>query len=1217
MLDASRDTDTPGWQFWIDRGGTFTDVVARRPDGRLVIEKLLSEHPERYADAAIEGIRRVLATHGGPDARIDAVRMGTTVATNALLQRRGAPTVLAITAGLGDALTIGTQARPDIFARRIVLPEPLAARVIEIDERVAVDGMLLRPLDEDAARAGLQKAYDEGFRSLAIVLVHGWQHPAHEARLAAIAAAIGYPQVSVSHAVSAVQKLVPRGDTTVVDAYLSPVLRAYVERVERALPAGTRLQFMQSNGGLVVAHAFAGKDAVLSGPAGGINGMALAARAAGFAAVVGFDMGGTSTDVSHWAGSFERRFETTVAGVRLRTPMLDIHTVAAGGGSICRWDGTRLHVGPESAGAVPGPAAYRRGGPLTITDCNLLLGRLQPRHFPAVFGPEGDLPLDVAAVRAGFARLASAVAAATGHAPTPEHLAAGCIRIAVADMARAIRAISTERGHDVRGCALVSFGGAGGQHACAVADALGITAILLHPLAGVLSAWGIGQAEVRVLRERSVEVLLLDDDTTLAETAKALAAAALAALTAQGGGCIETTVSLSARLKVAGTETALAVPFGPAAALRMAFESAHRAAFGFEAGASGLVVEMLIAEAVGQTTQPGTSLLPPPASAAADDGADDGVDAEPVDRVPVHDGEQSREWPVWRRERLAAGTVIDGPALLAEATGTILVEAGWRAEVDAQGHLILRRMQAAASAIDAAGHAADPVAMALHNSRFMAIAERMGERLRATATSVNIRERLDFSCALFDARAHLIANAPHIPVHLGSMGDSVRAIVEVRSAADPLRPGDVRMLNNPYRGGTHLPDVTVVMPVFDADARLLAFVAARGHHADIGGITPGSMPPHSTRIDEEGVLIDDRLLVDRGVFLEAETRALLASGPHPARNPDRNIADLKAQVAACAAGAEELRQLAAGIGADALAAWFGHVQDNAESAMREVIGRLDDGTAEIEMDDGAVIRVAIRIDRAGCCATVDFTGTSGQRPGNFNAPRSISRAAVLYAFRTLIDDPLPLNDGCLRPIRIVVPDGSMLAPSPPAAVVAGNVETSQAVTDAIFAALGALAGSQGTMNNFTFGDARQQYYETICGGAGAGPGFAGASAVQTHMTNSRLTDVEVLEARHPVVVERFAIRRGSGGEGAQRGGDGVVRCLRFLVPMAAAILSNRRRVPPRGLAGGGDAACGRTAVERADGRIEVLAATDRAVLEPGDAIVIETPGGGGWGQQPG
>ncbi len=1210
MADAA--DGRPGWQFWIDRGGTFTDVVARSPDGRLISDKLLSEHPERYADAATEGIRRLLAAHGGPGACIEAVKMGTTVATNALLERRGTPTVLAITAGHGDSLRIGSQSRPDIFARCIVLPEMLYSQVIEIDERIGVDGAVVRPLDATAARAALQQAYDDGYRSVAIVLIHGWQHPAHEARVAAIAREVGFPQVSVSHEVSALQKLVPRGDTTVVDAYLSPVLRDYVGRVEQALPPGTPLQFMQSNGGLVAAHAFRGKDAVLSGPAGGINGMAVAATAAGFEAVVGFDMGGTSTDVSHWAGHFERRFETTVAGVRLRTPMLDIHTIAAGGGSICRYDGARLRVGPESAGAVPGPAAYRRGGPLTITDCNVLLGRLQPAHFPALFGPQADAPLDAVTVRRQFEALAADVSRASGQPQTAEHLAAGFIRIAVADMARAIRAISTERGHDVRRCALLSFGGAAGQHACAVAEALGIEAVLLHPLAGVLSAWGIGQADVRLLRERSIELPLADDDRALQAAAAELSAAALAALDAQGEAFAERAVTIGARLKVAGTDAALDLPFGSPAAMRHAFAQRHRAVFGFAADDAPLVVEMLVAEAVGRPAGQRDSQ-----AAAVPPAAVGGVLPAPIDQVVLHDGVQARAVPVWLREVLPAGCRIDGPAMLVEATGTTLVDAGWQATVDAGAQLILRRTATVAAPPPAVEGGADPVALALYNSRFMAIAERMGERLRATATSVNIKERLDFSCALFDAEANLIANAPHIPVHLGSMGDSVRAIVEARSASDPLRPGDVRMLNNPYRGGTHLPDVTVVMPVFDADAGRVGFVAARGHHADIGGITPGSMPPGSRHIDEEGVLIDDFLLVDQGRFRDAEARALLASGRYPARNPDRNLADLKAQVAACASGAEEIRALAAEIGRDGLAAWFGHVQDNAEAAVREVIGRLGDGEQVIEMDDGARIAVAVRIDRATRSATVDFTGSAAQQPGNFNAPRAIARAAVLYVFRTLIDDALPLNDGCLRPIRLVVPEGSMLNPLPPAAVVAGNVETSQAITDALFAALGALAGSQGTMNNFTFGNATHQYYETICGGAGAGPGFDGASAVQTHMTNSRLTDVEVLEARHPLRIERFAIRRGSGGDGAQRGGDGVIRQFRFLAPMTAGILSNRRRVPPRGLAGGGDAACGETRVERADGGIERLAATGSAELATGDAIVIETPGGGGYGPPPG
>ncbi len=1191
----------PGWQFWVDRGGTFTDIVARRPDGSLLTLKLLSENPGQYRDAATHGISRLLAGDGG--GRIEAVKMGTTVATNALLERRGAPTVLAITRGHGDALRIGTQSRPKIFARRIELPSLLHGLAIEIDERISADGDVLRPLDEAAARRDLAAAHAMGYRSIAIVLMHGYRYPAHEARLAELAAAIGYTQISVSHAVSPLIKLVARGDTTVADAYLSPVLRHYVDTVQQALPAETRLLFMQSNGGLVDARAFRGKDAVLSGPAGGINGLAVTAAEAGITQAIGFDMGGTSTDVSHWAGAFERSFETVVAGVRMRAPMLSIHTIAAGGGSICLFDGARLRVGPESARAVPGPASYRRGGPLTLTDCNVMLGKLQPAYFPAVFGPNGDQPLDREVVVARFTELAADVAAATGVAQTPEGLAAGFVRIAVESMARAIRQISTQRGHDVTRYTLVSFGGAGGQHACLVAEALGMRQVMVHPFAGVLSAYGIGQADVRVLRERSIEAPLASaGEARLRAMADALAADAMAALDAQQLPLASRRTQVTARIKVAGTDSAIAVDHADAETLRRSFEAAHRQAFGFDVAGQPLVVEMLVAEAIG------TAAASSPGTASSIDTSEPTVLAT----VTMHDHDGV---PVFDRERLPSGWTPRGPAIIREATGTTIVEPGWTVTVDPLRNLMLVR-DAAARASVRASTAVDPVLLEVFNHRFMAIAERMGHALQNTATSVNIKERLDFSCALFDRDTRLIANAPHIPVHLGSMGDSVRAVVEARSAASPLRPGDVWMLNAPYNGGTHLPDITVVMPVFAADDTLLAFVAARGHHADIGGSSPGSMPPNSRTVDDEGVLIDNVKLVDAGRFREAEVRALLGAGRWPARNPDQNIADLKAQVAACHTGADELRVMIASFGRDVVEAYMGHVQDNAEAAVRNVIGRLRDGEATVTMDDGAVIRVVVRIDRAARGATVDFTGTSPQRPSNFNAPRAICRAAVLYVFRTLIDDDIPLNDGCLRPIMLRIPDGSMLSPMHPAAVVAGNVETSQAITDALLAALGALAGSQGTMNNLTFGNAQHQYYETICGGAGAGPGFDGASAVQTHMTNSRLTDAEVLESRFPVLVERFAIRDGSGGDGLHRGGDGVIRKLVFREPMTAGILSNRRRVPPQGLAGGGDGTVGRNTVIRADGAVRTLTATDSAEMQPGDAIVIETPGGGGCGRGP-
>jgi 5-oxoprolinase (ATP-hydrolysing) len=1197
------------WSFSIDRGGTFTDIVARAPDGRLLTAKLLSDNPEHYEDAAVEGISRLMAEHGeGP---LEAVKMGTTVATNALLERKGERLVLAITRGFGDALRIGYQARPKIFARRIELPEALYERVIEVDERVTAEGEVLRPLDVAASRRALQAAFDEGTRALAIVLMHGWRWTAHEAALERMAREIGFTQVSASHKVGPLIKLVGRGDTSVVDAYLSPVLRRYVDRVVAALGEETRLFFMQSSGGLTDAAAFQGKDAILSGPAGGIVGMVRTAAEAGFDRVIGFDMGGTSTDVSHFAGAYERTSETMVAGVRVRAPMLEIHTVAAGGGSVCHYDGSRFRVGPDSAGAVPGPACYRRGGPLTITDCNVVLGKIRPEHFPAVFGPGGDQPIDAQASRA----LCETIGAKAGM--SAETAAEGFVRIAVDNMASAIKQISIARGHDVTRYTLQCFGGAGGQHACLVADALGMERVMIHPLAGVLSAYGMGLADMVELRQRSV------GGEGLETVLGTLADEATEALRAQGVEEVE--IRRRAALRYEGSDTSLEVEVGSLEEMRRAFETLHRTRFGFEAPDTAVVVETAIVEAIGKSSPgfPGEGdhpqggggaflpqEAPPPRYARSPSPAKAGEDREVTDR-----------------STLSPGALIPGPALIIDPSATTMVEPGWKAEVDSLGNLILTRA-APRAARRAAGTEADPVMLEVFNNLFMAIAEEMGVALRNTASSVNIKERLDFSCALFDGEGALIANAPHIPVHLGSMGDSIRTIIDARGEGRDgrgMRPGDVYVLNAPYRGGTHLPDITVIMPVFlEGDAEPAWpnpawpnpawYVAARGHHADIGGIAPGSMPPDSRSILEEGVLIDNVLLVDEGRFLEAEMRALLGSGDWPARRPDRNISDLKAQVAACARGAAELRRVAGDYGRETIDAYMVHVQANAEEAVRRLIGRLTDGSFRYEMDNGAEVCVSVSVDRERRSAVVDFTGTSAQLPDNFNAPYSICRAATLYVFRTMVDDAIPMNDGCLRPISLIVPEGSMLNPHFPAAVVAGNVETSQVVTDALFAACRALAPSQGTMNNFTFGNARHQYYETIAGGAGAGPDFDGASAVQTHMTNSRLTDPEILETRYPVLLERFAIRRGSGGEGRHRGGDGVERHLRFREPMHAGILSNRRRVPPRGIEGGGDAAAGVNFVVRADGRVDSLSATASAEMAAGDLFVIETPGGGGYGE---
>lgn len=1162
---------TSGWSFAIDRGGTFTDVIARSPENEVVVEKLLSENPGQYADAALEAIRRILARGG--DGTAASVRMGTTVATNALLERRGDRVALAITRGFGDALRIGYQARPDIFARHIRLPDQAYERVIEVDERVGAEGDIVRPLDEERTRAALAEARASGIDALAIVLLHGWRFTDHEERVARIARELGFGQISVSHEVAPLIKLVGRGDTTVVDAYLSPVLGRYVSQIAAGLSADTRLQFMQSNGGLADAQAFRGKDAILSGPAGGVVGMVAATRPH-FAddepvRLIGFDMGGTSTDVSHYSGRFELTDESVVAGVRIRAPMMQIHTVAAGGGSICSFDGMRFRVGPGSAGSDPGPACYRNGGPLTVTDCNLFLGRIDPQAFPAVFGPEGDQPLDAQASRARLREVAEAL----GDAKSLEEIAEGFLAVAVDNMTNAIRKISVARGHDVTRYTLACFGGAGGQLACRVADALGIERILIHPLAGVLSAYGIGLADVKSIREES---FLQPLGTDFSQPLAALEEAATASLVAQGVPLETVVLHRRSRLRYAGSDTTLEVALREPDEMRAEFEHLHQGRFGYVDKQAAVILDALIVEGVGDSA------------------------AEPPQLQVQEETEP-----------------VSGPAIITEQTSTIVVEPGWSALRASDGTLVLTRSVPAQRA-QALGTKADPVMLEIFNNLFMAIAEEMGVALQSTATSVNIKERLDFSCALFDRDGALIANAPHIPVHLGSMGESIRHIIDTRGSARDGRGilrGDAYALNDPYRGGTHLPDVTVIMPVFysDEDAEPSAFVAARGHHADIGGIAPGSMPPDSRTIDAEGVLIDNLLLVDEGHFQEREVRSLLGSGSHPARNVDRNISDLRAQLAACARGAEGLIGAVREHGSEVIEAYMRHVLANAEESVRRLLETLDDGEFEYALDNGASVRVAIRVDRAKRSAIFDFTGTSEQLGDNFNAPFSIVRAASLYVLRTLIDDPIPMNDGCLRPVELVVPEGSMLSPRYPAAVVAGNVETSQVVTDALFAAMGRLAPSQGTMNNFTFGNGRHQYYETIAGGSGAGPDHDGTDAVQTHMTNSRLTDPEILETRHPVRLDRFAIRRGSGGDGEHRGGDGVTRELTFLEPMRANILANRRRVPPRGIKGGGDGKAGRNWVERVDGTIEELSATQSAEMQPGDRFVIETPGGGGFG----
>ena len=1198
------------WQFWIDRGGTFTDIVARHPDGTLSTHKLLSDNPERYRDAAVAGIRAVLGL--GPDSPIPrgliaAVKMGTTVATNALLERKGERVLLLVNKGFADQLRIGYQARPRLFDLEIKLPELLYERVVEVSGRVTVEGEEIEPLGEEEARAHLRAAHADGIRAVAIVLMHAWKFPDHERRLAAIAREEGFTQVSASHAVSPLIKWVGRGDTTVVDAYLSPILRRYVRQVEEELGA-TPLYFMQSNGGLARAEAFQGKDAILSGPAGGIVGAARTAAMAGFERIISFDMGGTSTDVALYDGSFERSYETVVAGVRIRAPMMAINTVAAGGGSILHFDGARYRVGPDSAGANPGPASYRRGGPLTVTDANVCLGKIQPAHFPAIFGPSGDRPLDAAIVREAFLALAARIARDTGTPlQDPREVAEGFLKVAVANMANAIKEVSIRKGHDPARFVLVCFGGAGGQHACLVADELGMDTVFIHPFAGVLSAYGMGLADQSVIREAAVEQRLAPDTIPALEARlAALGEEATAALIAQGADRAAIRLIYTLHIRYEGTDTTLAVPFADHDAILAAFTEAHRARFGFATPDRALIVEAVAVEAI----QPGE-----PVREAAHAQRTAGA-PEPIDRVEMFSGGMAHDTPVFDRDSLLAGDAIDGPALIREANATTVVEPGWRATVTESNHLILRRLTARpvriAIGTDREDEGADPVMLELFNNLFMSIAEQSGAVLQNTAQSVNIKERLDFSCALFDSQGRLVANAPHIPVHLGAMGESVRAVI--RSRGRSLRPGDVVALNNPYNGGTHLPDVTVITPVFDDEGReILFFVGSRAHHADIGGITPGSMPPASRTIEEEGVLIDDFLLVEGGRFREAEFRALLTGARYPARNPDMNVADIRAQIAANEKGVIELKRAIATFGLATVRRYMRHVMENAEESVRRVIDRIGDGSFDYRMDNGDLLRVAVRVDRAARRAVVDFTGTAAQRADNFNAPPAVIRAAVLYCFRCLVGEEIPLNDGCLAPIDIILPEGSFLAPQFPAAVVAGNVEVSQAVTNALFGALGAIACSAATMNNFTFGDGRFQYYETICGGSGAGPGFHGTSAVQTHMTNTRMTDPEILELRYPVLVETFAIRRGSGGAGRWRGGDGAVRRIRFRAPMQASILASRRSVPPFGLAGGSDGAPGRQWVERVDGTIEPLSGTDSRDLAPGDVFVIETPGGGGYG----
>ncbi|MFY9769119.1 MAG: hydantoinase B/oxoprolinase family protein [Xanthobacteraceae bacterium] len=1242
------------WEFWIDRGGTFTDVIGRKPDGALVTHKLLSENPEAYRDAAVDGIRHLLGLPAGAaiaSERISAVKMGTTVATNALLERKGERTLLLVTKGFRDALRIGYQARPKIFAKHIVKPDMLYERVVEVDERVRADGTIERELDLEAARRALERAKADGIGAVAIVLMHAYRCQAHEQRLAALARELGFPQVSASHEVSPLIKLVGRGDTTVVDSYLSPILRRYVAQVAGELSAASplggegqgggssgkahgsmrpsdlatpapnpspqgggelhpRLMFMMSSGGLTAADLFRGKDAILSGPAAGVVGMAETGRAAGFSRLIGFDMGGTSTDVSHFAGEYERAFETEVAGVRMRAPMMLIHTVAAGGGSVLHYDGARFRVGPDSAGANPGPKCYRRGGPLAMTDANVMVGKLIPEFFPQIFGPGQNLPLDAAAVRNAFAALSKQIGDGRG----AEQVADGFIKIAVENMANAIKKISVQRGYDVTRYALNCFGGAGGQHACLVADALGMTNVLIHPLSSLLSAYGMGLADIRSVRQQAIEEPFgKQAHATLEKVASRLAETVIGEVAAQGVDAKKIKLHVRAHIRYAGTDTPLIVnagsfrptcgknrPLDSLTKMKSGFERAHKAQFGFIDRSKDLVIEAVSVEAIGggarfkeKVGKTRRRKLPAPAQ-----------------RTRFFSGGKWQRANVYLRAVLVPGDKIKGPAIIVEPHQTVVVEQGWQAGLTARDHLVLRRVQKLARA-RAIGTHADPVMLEVFNNLFMSIAEQMGVALQNTAYSVNIKERLDFSCAVFNGDGSLVANAPHMPVHLGSMDRAVETVI--RENKGKIRPGDAYAINAPYNGGTHLPDITVCTPVFDG-RKILFWVASRGHHADVGGISPGSMSPNATTIEQEGIYIDNFKLIDRGRFRERELYALLIGGRYPARNPLQNVNDIKAQIAANEMGVRELHKMVRYFTLPVARAYMRHVQDNAAESVRRVIDRLHDSAFMVETDQGNKITVRIAVDKTRREATVDFTGTSPQQPSNFNAPEPVTRAAVLYVFRVMVDDDIPMNGGCLRPIRIIIPKKSLLSPEFPAAVVAGNVETSQEVTNCLFGALDAMAAAQGTMNNLNFGNTQYQYYETICSGSPAGPGFPGTDAVHTHMTNTRLTDPEVLEFRYPVLLEDFHIRKDSGGRGRWKAGDGIRRTIRFLEKMECTILSGHRRVPPFGLAGGGDGQIGENWVRRKDGRMERLRGCDATIVDAGEAIIIQTPTAGGYGK---
>jgi len=1264
------------WQFWIDVGGTFTDCFACRPDGSLLRHKVLSSgvtkgeigavttdgggiiDPARrgepadfwrgyafrllddqgttidervvahsdgagggigldrpFREPALEGqayelsageeapvlaIRFLLGLRLDQDIPPLALKLGTTRGTNALITRRGARTAFVTTRGFADILRIGYQNRPRLFDLTIEKPDPLFEAVVEIDERVATDGQVLLRPDSERIRSSLAHLRDRGIESLAVCLLNAYCQPQHERLVGQIAHEVGFAEISLSHQIAPLIKIVSRGDTTLVDAYLNPVLRSYVGDLRNALDrhGASDIRLLTSAGGLASADQFVGKDSILSGPAGGVVGFSRVARAAGFERAIGFDMGGTSTDVSRYDGRFELEYETEKAGVRVVAPMMAIETVAAGGGSICHFDGVKLAVGPDSAGAEPGPACYGRGGPLTVTDVNFFLGKVLPDYFP--------FPLNRQAVRRRLEQLCKDIERASGKRYEPRELAAGFLKVANTNMANAIRSISIAKGYDPRDYVLVSFGGAAPQHACAVAGELGVRKILNHPDAGILSAYGIGLADVvrhraeGVYREYSEETIRELDSVLLRLTDQARQEVIAEGVSPDR---IEAIHSFDLRYK--GLDAFLTVPAPTEGTYAQCYAREHRRRYGYVHEDRPLEIVAAKVEVVGRSSKqlPRSRSVPPSSP-------------QPVATAPVHFDGQTYQTSVFRRAELRAGDAILGPAIVVESVSTTVVDPGWNARMLTGGELLVEE-ETKGRKCPSISAQADPVMLEVFNNQFAAIAEQMGITLRNTASSVNIKERLDFSCALFTPSGDLVVNAPHIPVHLGAMSETVKHIV----AANPrISPGDVFVTNDPYCGGSHLPDVTVVTPVHDTDGgRLLFFTASRAHHAELGGVSPGSMPPFSENLAEEGILIRDFKLVDAGRSRVDQLRELLTSGPYPSRSPNDNLADIAAQVAANQEGANDLVALVERYTLPVVEAYMGHIQEAAERKMRAALSRFADGRHEFvdHLVDGSPIAVAVAIN--GDSAVIDFTGTGPVLPGNLNANRAIVTAAVTYCLRCLIHDDIPMNQGVLAPIEMILPECLLNPPrrdSPEAcaAVVGGNVETSQRVVDVLLGALNVAAASQGTMNNLLFGDDTFGYYETICGGSGATRNGPGADAVHTHMTNTRLTDPEVIEQRYPVRVKQFSIRHGSGGNGRHRGGDGVIRRLEFLRMLDVSILSQRRgSYASYGVEGGEAGALGRNALARHDGTEEALAGRAKFTARPGDVLSVETPGGGGWG----